>query len=119
MFAKKGGRGRKEQREYTERIILTTCEMQKPKTYSYLALHDGAIEKMLHHCTPATNTKLKAEQGFDELRLTTSKEHHQKVLYTPHCRTLVLPVTVNILQRRRLSGRLFETLYHSPAETLE
>ena len=40
--------------------------MQKPKTYSYLALHDGAIEKMLHHGTPATNTELKAEQGFDE-----------------------------------------------------
>ena len=119
MFAKKGGRRRKEQREYTERIILTTCEMQKPKTYSYLALHDGAIEKMLHHGTPATNTELKAEQGFDELRLTTSKEHHQRMLYTPHCQTLVLPVTVNILQRRRLSGRLFEKLCHSPAETLE
>ena len=154
---KKGGRRRKEQREYTERIILTTCEMQKPKTYSYLALHDGAIEKMLHHGTPATNTELKAEQGFDErftqcalygssvharsvpeqgfdelqttstelkaeqgfdeLRRTTSKAHHQRMLYTPHCQTLVLPVTVNILQRRRLSGRLFEKLCHSPAET--
>ena len=131
--------------------------MQKPKTYSYLALHDGAIEKMLHHGTPATNTELKAEQGFDErftqcalygssvharsvpeqgfdelqttstelkaeqgfdeLRRTTSKEHHQRMLYTPHCQTLVLPVTVNILQRRRLSGRLFEKLCHSPAET--
>ena len=113
---KKGGRRRNEQRTYTERIILTTCEMQKPKTYSYLALHDGAIEKMLHHGTPATNTELKAEQGFDELRLTTSKEHHQRMLYTPHCQTLVLPVTVNILQRRRLSGRLFEKLCHSPAE---
>jgi len=40
--------------------------MQKPKIYSYLALHDGAIEKMLHHGTTATNTELKAEQGFDE-----------------------------------------------------
>ena len=117
MFAKKGGRRRNEQRTNTERIILTTCEMQKPKTYSYLALHDGAIEKMLHHGTPATNTELKSEQGFDELRLTTSKEHHQRMLYTPHCQTLVLPVTVNILQRRRLSGRLFEKLCHSPAET--
>ena len=64
-----------------------------------------------------TNTELKAEQGFDELRRTTSKEHHQRMLYTPHCQTLVLPVTVNILQRRRLSGRLFEKLCHSPAET--
>ena len=64
-----------------------------------------------------TNTELKAEQGFDELRRTTSKTHHQRMLYTPHCQTLVLPVTVNILQRRRLSGRLFEKLCHSPAET--
>ena len=88
MFAKNRGRRRKEQREYTERIILTTCEMQKPKIYSYLALHDGAIEKMLHHGTTATNTELKAEQGFDELRRTTSKAHHQRMLYMPHCQTL-------------------------------
>ena len=40
--------------------------MQNQKIYSYLALHDGAIEKMLLHGTTATNTKLKAEQGFDE-----------------------------------------------------
>ena len=40
--------------------------MQKPKIYSYLALHDGAIEKMLLHGTTATNTALTAEQGFDD-----------------------------------------------------
>ena len=66
MNAKKEGRRKGEQRTYTERIILKTCEMQKPKIYSYLALHDGAIEKMLLHGTTATNTELTAEQGFDE-----------------------------------------------------
>ena len=104
--------------------------MQKPKIYSYLALHDGAIEKMLLHGTTATNTELKAEQGFDEhltqralygssvharsvpeqgfdelqttstelkaeqgfdeLRRTTSKAHHQRMLYMPHCQTLAI-----------------------------
>ena len=65
-----------------------------------------------------TRTELNAEQGFEELRLTTSKALHQKMLYTPHRQTLVLPVTMNILQRRSLSGRLFEKLCHSPAETI-
>ncbi len=64
-----------------------------------------------------TCTGLQAEQGFDELRRTTSKAHHQRMPYTPHCQTLVLPVMENILQRRRLIGRLFEKLCHSPAET--
>ena len=85
----------------------------------HCAINSGVdvVDALQYFCTPATNTELKAEQGFDELRLTTSKEHHQRMLYTPHCQTLVLPVTVNILQRRRLSGRLFEKLCHSPAET--
>ncbi len=65
----------------------------------------------------STRTELNAEQGFEELRRTTSKAPHQEMLYTPHCQTLVLPVTMNILQRRSLSGRLFEKLSHSPAET--
>jgi len=65
----------------------------------------------------STRSELNARQGFEELRRTTSKAPHQEMLYTPHCQTLVLPVTMNILQRRSLSGRLFEKLCHSPAET--
>ena len=65
----------------------------------------------------STRTELNAEQGVEELRRTTSKAPHQEMLYTPHCQTLVLPVTMNILQRRSLGGRLFEKLFHSPAET--
>ena len=64
-----------------------------------------------------TRTELNAEQGFEEQRRLMSKALHQKMLYTPHCQPLVLPVTMNILQRRSLSGRLFEKLCHSPAET--
>ena len=41
-----------------------------------------------------TSTGLQAEQGFDKLRRTTSKAHHQRMPYTPHCQTLVLPVAV-------------------------
>ena len=62
------------------------------------------------------NTELTAEQELDGLRRTTSKEHHQKMPYS-HTVRPVLPVTVNILQRRRLSGSLFEKLCHSAAET--
>ena len=116
MFAKKGGRRRKEQREYTERIILTTCEMQKPKTYGYLALHDGAIEKMLHHGTTATNTELKAEQGFDE-RFTQRALYGSSVylkvyqdntasLAQGHPRPQECPVNTASLGRVAMPGRL-------------
>ena len=54
----------KENREYTEQIILTTCKTQT---------HTAALHAMMarqredvHHGTPAGNAEMNTEQGFDE-----------------------------------------------------
>ena len=82
------------------------------------SFHTGSLPEQGIDELQTTRSELNAEQGLEELRLTTSKALHQNMLYTPHRPTLVLPVTMNILQRRSLSGRLFEKLCHSPAETI-
>ena len=64
MFAQKEEGGERNKGHIQKGSSLcTTCEMQKPKIYSYLALHDGAIKKIRAWARFwwATNYKHRAE----------------------------------------------------------
>ena len=65
MFAKKVEGGERN-RGHIQKGSSYNLRNAKIKKLQVPCTHDGAIEKMLVLGTTATNTELKAEQGFDE-----------------------------------------------------